>query len=83
MTPFFEGGPHHREAPVRLAPPATCAWRPEAGPVLGIERSIAWRLPAALTLTSGLKECPPPCPSSAPGAIGGREQFVLTVFSSP
>lgn len=53
------------------------------GQCLELERSIVWQLLAALTLTSGLKECPPPCPSSAPRAIGGLEQFVLTVFSSP
>lgn len=75
----FEGSPHHKMAPMRLAPQATHAQRPEAGPMLGIRvEHPHGNLPAAATLTFGLKESP----TSAPGAIGGFCLFVLTVFSS-
>lgn len=64
---FFGGSLHHKTAPMRLAPQATRAQRPEAGPVLGIRvEHPHGSLPAAVTLTSGLKEPPNP-----PGLIGG------------
>lgn len=55
----FEGSPHHKMAPMRLAPQDTHAQCPEAGPMLGIRvEHPHGNLPAAATLTLVLKSPP-------------------------